>query len=89
MSTGMPRPLSSTVIELSWWIVTRTVVGVAGQRFVDRVVDDLVDEVVQAALGRRADVHAGAFANRLEPLEHLDLPCVVFLLGLVRALMSP
>ena len=55
------------------------VVRVAGERFVDRVVDDLVDEVMQSALGRRADVHAGAFANRLESLENLDLPSVVLL----------
>ena len=56
-------------------------VRVAGERFVDRVVDDFVDEMMQAALGRRADVHAGAFANRLESLEYLDLPRVVLLLA--------
>ena len=42
-------------------------VGVAGERLVHRVVDDLVDEVVQTARARRADVHAGALAHRLEP----------------------
>ena len=47
-------------------------VGVAGQRLVDGVVDDLPHQVVQAALGGRADVHAGALANRLEPLQDLD-----------------
>ena len=42
-------------------------VGVAGQRLVDGVVDDLPDQVVQAALGGRADVHAGPLADRLRP----------------------
>ena len=48
-------------------------VAVAGERLVDGVVDDLVDEVVQTARAGRADVHAGALANRFESLEHLDL----------------
>src|SRR5690606_13881142 len=34
-------------------------VAVAGERFVDGVVHDLVDEVVQTPLARRSDVHAG------------------------------
>ena len=61
------------------------VVRESGERFVDRVVDDLVHEVMQSALGCRSDVHAGAFANRLETLENLDLPSVVFP-GLVHVL---
>ena len=52
-------------------------VGVAGQRLVDGVVDDLPDQVVQAALAGRADVHAGALADRLEALEHRDRAGVV------------
>ena len=55
--------------------------AVAGQRLVDGVVDDLVDEVVQAADARRADVHAGALADRLETLEDGDV------LGVVAALL--
>ncbi len=51
--------------------------AVAGQRLVDGVVDDLVDEVVQAAHARRPDVHAGSLAHRLEPLENGDVLCVV------------
>ncbi len=42
------------------------VLGVARQRFVDGVVDRFVDELVQAALGGVADVHARTFANRFE-----------------------
>ena len=52
-------------------------VAVAGHRLVDRVVDDLPDEVVQAALTGRADVHAGPLADRFESLQHLDRGGVV------------
>ena len=39
--------------------------GVVGHALVDRVVDDLVDEVVEAAGGVVADVHAEPFADML------------------------
>ena len=39
--------------------------GVVGHALVDRVVDDLVDEVVEAAGGVVADVHAKPFADML------------------------
>jgi hypothetical protein len=49
------------------------VVAVAGERLVDRVVDDLEHQVVQAgAVGGVADVHARALAHRLQALEDLD-----------------
>ncbi len=49
------------------------VVAVAGQRLVDRVVDDLEDHVVQAgAVVRVADVHPGPLAHGFQPLEDLD-----------------
>ena len=44
-----------------------------GQRLVDRVVDDLVDEVMQAGRPGRADVHRRPLADRLEAFEDLDL----------------
>src|SRR6058998_251753 len=49
----------------------------AGHRLVDRVVDDLVDEVVEAARVDRADVHCGSFSDRLQAFEDLDLRGVV------------
>ncbi len=55
----------------------RDVGGVARERFVDRVVDDLVDEVVESAFTGRADVHAGALANRLQTFEDLNVAGVV------------
>ena len=52
-----------------------------GHRLVDRVVDDLVGEVVQPALVGAPDVHAGAPAHRLQPFEDLDVAgCVPLLL---------
>ena len=54
-------------------MTTAMFVRVARQRFVDGVVDGFVDELVEAALGRVADVHARALANRLEAFEDLDL----------------
>jgi hypothetical protein len=46
---------------------------VTGQRLVDAVVHDLIHHVVQARpIVGVADIHAGALANRLQPLENLD-----------------
>ena len=47
--------------------------GVAGQRLVDGVVDDLIDHVMQAgAVVGVADIHARPLAHGIEALEHLD-----------------
>src|SRR5271163_3274002 len=46
--------------------------AVTGQRFVDRVVHDLIAEMMQPAFGGVADVHPGPFANRFETFEYLD-----------------
>ena len=61
--------------------------GEAGERLVDGVVDDLVDHVVQArAVIGVADVHAGALAHGVEPLQDLDCVGAVALgaIGLFR-----
>lgn len=52
--------------------------GVTRHRLVDRVVDDLPDQVVQTSLARGADVHTGPFTNRLEALENGDGGSTVF-----------
>ena len=73
MSTGMPRPLSGTVTEPSAFRVTVDAVAIAGERLVDRVVDDLVDHVMQAgAVIGVADIHARPLAHGIEPAQHLD-----------------
>ena len=51
--------------------------GVAGDRLVHRIVDDLGGEVVERAVVGAADVHAGAAADGLEAFEHLDRGGVV------------
>ena len=56
-------------------------VGIAGEGFVDRVVDDLVHQMVEAARPGGADVHAGTFADRVEALEDGDVLLVVPLFG--------
>ncbi len=49
------------------------VVVPAGERLVDGVVDDLRDQVMEAADPGRADVHTGAETDRLEAFEHGDV----------------
>ena len=65
-------------------LVDRDVDGVAaaGQRFVYRVVYDFVDQVVQAAFALVADIHAGTFANRFEPLKYVNILRRIFRGGL-------
>ena len=64
------------------------VVAVAGKGFVNGVVDDFKDHVVQAgAVGGVADVHAGALAHGFQPFELLDAGFVVFV-RLVRLLFA-
>ena len=48
-------------------------VGVAGERLVHRIVDHLGEQVVQRLLVGAADIHAGAAADGLEPLQYLDM----------------
>ena len=48
-------------------------VGVAGERLVHRVVDDLGEQVVQRLFVGAADIHAGAPTHRLKPFEYLDV----------------
>ena len=79
MSTGMPRPSSRTVTELSALRTTSTARRVTGERLVDRVVDDLVDHVMQAgAVIGVADIHARPLAHGIEALQHPDRFRAVF-----------
>ena len=51
--------------------------AVACEGLVHGVVDNLVDQVVQAARTGRADVHTGALAHMLETFENLNVPSIV------------
>ena len=52
--------------------------AVPGQRLVDGVVHDLIDQMVQSAGAGGADIHTGALAHRLQALQHLYFRCVIF-----------
>ena len=69
----MPRPSSSTVTRAIDVDRDGDGRGVAGHRFVDRVVDDFVHEMMQTADGRITDVHARAFADVLQVGEVLEV----------------
>ncbi len=47
-------------------------VGVTGERLVNRVIDNFVDQVMQAEFARRADVHGGTLAHGFHAAEHFD-----------------
>ena len=55
------------------WMRDVDLIAETRQRFVDRVVDDLVDEMVQAGRPGRADVHRRPLADGFEAFENLDL----------------
>ena len=77
----MPRPSSTTRTDASGQMVTSMAVAVAGQGFVDGVVDHLVDQVVQTPVTGGPDVHARPHAYRLEAFEDLDIAGVVRVLN--------
>ena len=51
--------------------------AVPSQGFVDGVIDDLVDQVMQAGRAGRTDIHAGTLAHSLQALQDLDLRTAV------------
>jgi len=46
---------------------------VAGHCLVDRIIDDLIDQMVQPARRRVTNIHPWAQSNRLDSLEHPDI----------------
>ena len=48
-----------------------------GQRFVDGIVDDFPDEMMQAEIAGGTDVHRGTLANGFDAAEDFDGSCVV------------
>ena len=55
--------------------------AVSGQCLVDGVIDDLIDQMMQARRPGGADIHAGALAHSLQTLEDLDLRTAVGMVG--------
>ena len=58
-------------------------VCVARNGFVHRVIKDFRHHVVQRPFVRAADIHAGAFADGFEPLQHFDRGRVIGLLAIL------
>lgn len=52
-------------------------VGVAVCRLVDRIIHDLPKDMVKPAASGGPDVHAGPHADRVQPLENLDILCLI------------
>ena len=55
--------------------------GESGQRFVDRIVDHFIHEMVQTQIASRSDIHRGTFAHRFHPAEHFDGVGVIVVLS--------
>ena len=55
-------------------------VTVPGERLVNGVVDDLVDEMMETASVRLPDVHRRTLLNGFKPLQHLYLSGAVFVI---------
>src|ERR1041385_8326194 len=53
--------------------------AITGQVFVDRIIEDLENAVVQSALIGIADVHSRPLPDRFQTLKFIDLGGVVFL----------
>jgi len=47
--------------------------AIACHRLIDRVVDGLIDQMVQTLFADVTNIHCGAFAHGLKAFEHLDI----------------
>ena len=54
---------------------------VTGKRLVDRVVNHLIDQMMQSGRARAADVHRGTHSHRIEAFKGFDAFCTV--LGII------
>ena len=73
---GLYRDAVAVVVDADRAVLLYLYVGPGGapsHELVDRVVDDLEDQVVEAALPGAADVHPRPLADRLHPLQYLDV----------------
>ncbi len=55
----------------------RDCVAVSGQRFINRVIDDFIHQVMQARFHGGSDVHGRAQADSLQTFENLDAGRIV------------
>ena len=50
----------------------------AGKGFIDGVVHNFIDQMVQTGLGGGTDIHTRTLANRLQAFQNLNLRAVIF-----------
>ncbi|MPM11774.1 hypothetical protein SDC9_58125 [bioreactor metagenome] len=50
-----------------------------GQRFIDGIIHDFPDQMVQTRATGRANVHSGTFADCFQSFQNLDLTGIIFL----------
>ena len=50
-------------------------------RLIYGVINNFIYEMMKTPLGCASDIHSGAFTDRLQPLEHLNLTFVINLSG--------
>src|SRR5690606_28969691 len=78
LSNGNATPIVGDGYRLIWMHDDTYLGAVASQGFVDGVIHDLENHVVQpGAIICIADVHAWPLSDRIQPLEHLDRRGVV------------
>ena len=58
-------------------------VAISREGFVDRIVDDFPDQVMQPHLARRADVHRRALSHGFNAAQHLDRCRVIAVFGFI------
>ena len=51
----------------------------AGQSFIDRIIHDLIDQVMQTSGRRTADIHTRTLSNGLKSFKNLNLTCAVII----------
>src|SRR6185437_2451899 len=56
-------------------------VAITGQSFIDRVIDDFINQMMQPARIGRSDVHPRTRADVLDIVEHADLTFIVIARG--------
>ena len=60
--------------------------AITSERFVDRVIDDFIDTMVEARFVRIANIHTGSFTHGLQALEALDVGrTIAFVAGVLAA----
>ena len=52
-------------------------IAIACKRFVDTVVDNLIDELMETGRMCIADIHPRPFAYRLKPFQNGDRTCII------------